>query len=801
MQILELEILGVKKAEDMGGILWNAIRAPLRASRLALRSMAFCFAMFFTACVWLPIAAQAQDRRFDVIDIQGAVRIEPATVLSYAGIREGDALTAGQLNAAYQRVLDSGLFESVEFTPSGSTLIIAVNEFPTINRIRFEGNKRLGDEDLEQIIQSSVRRVYSPSLVEQDAARIIQAYEQTGRLAANVDPVIIRRSNNRVDLIFEVREGSVVEVERISFIGNRDYTDRRLRRVLQSKQAGLLRNLIRRDTFIADRIEFDEQVLSDFYLSRGYVDFQILSATSEFSRERNAFFVTFNIREGQRFAFGKTTVSSDLPEIDPEVFEAEILIREGQTYGPNWVDNTIERLERLAIQQGFNFVRAEPRVTRNDRELTLDIDFALVRGPRIFIERIDIKGNATTLDRVIRRQFTVVEGDPFNPREIRDSAARIRALGFFSRSNVESRDGTEPGQVIIEVDVEEQPTGSLGFGASYNIADGVGFNINFSERNFLGRGQSLGFEFSTTSDSNVYSFRFGEPAFLGRDLAFGIAASYAENTSVSNTTFNTQSGRFSTSLEWPVSEFGRLGVNYTLNASEVRNVPPPPKSSVILQSEALRGQEVDSSFGYLWRYRTLSGGLNPDAGISFRWSQDFAGAGGDNEFIKSEVFIVGERKVLNDDVTLRAIFRGGVHSALGDLPSRVTDRYSLNGIMRGFDTFGLGPRDLGAENNDPLGGNYFSVVKFETEFPLGLPEEYGISGGVFLDAGSVWDLDEKNGTNDTLIDDGFHPRAAAGISIFWTTQIGPLRFNFSRVIEKQSYDIARDFDLTISTRF
>ena len=780
---------------------WKAFRAPFEAGCSASARLAFLFALAAVACVSLWMAAQAQERRLDSIEIQGATRIESETILSYAGISQGETITAGQLNAAYQRILDSGLFETVEFTPSANALVISVKEFPTINKISFEGNRRLGDEDLEKIIQSSVRRVYSPSLAEQDAARIVQAYEQTGRLAANVDPVIIRRSNNRVDLVFEVREGSVVEVERISFIGNRDYTDRRLRRVLESKQAGLLRNLIRSDTFVADRVEFDEQVLRDFYLSRGYVDFQILSTTSEFSRERNAFFVTFNIREGQRFKFGKITAVSDLPEIDASLFEAEIRIREGQTYGPNWVDNTIERLERLAVQQGLNFIRAEPRVTRNDRALTLDIEFALVRGPRIFIERIDISGNSTTLDRVIRRQFTVIEGDPFNPREIRDSAERIRALGFFSKSNVDTREGSGPDKVVIEVDVEEQPTGSLGFGASYNVADGVGFNINFSERNFLGRGQSLGFEVNTTSASNVYSFRFGEPAFLGRDLAFGITTSYARNTSVSNTSFNTQSGRFGTSLEWPVSEFGRFGVNYTLNVSEVRDVPAPPRSSVILQSEAQRGQEVDSSLGYLWRYRTLNRGLNPDAGISFRWSQDFAGVGGDNEFIRSEMLIVGERKVLNDDVTLRAIFRGGAHVAGGDKPSRITDRYNLNRIMRGFDTFGLGPRDLGAQNEDPLGGNYYSVAKFEADFPIGLPEEYGISGGVFFDVGSVWGLDETNGTNDIQVDDDSHLRAAAGASIFWNTVIGPLRFNFSRALVKQSYDIERNFDLTISTRF
>ncbi|MEL7116621.1 MAG: POTRA domain-containing protein, partial [Pseudomonadota bacterium] len=294
--------------------------------------------------------------------VEGATRIEPATILTYAGITTGERISAGALNAASQNVRNSGLFQTVEFVPSGSTLIIRVTEFPTVNRISFEGNRRLSDEELAAIVESQPRRVYSPTLAEQDAARITQAYEQGGRLAANVDPVIIRRSNNRVDLVFEVREGRVTEVERISFVGNRNYSDRRLRRVLESKQAGLFRAIIQRDTFIADRIEFDKQVLRDFYLARGFIDFQVLSATPEFSRERNAFFMTINVREGQRYSFGEITVSSEVASLDPDEYAKEVRVRSGQTYSPVAVDNTIRRLERLAIRSTKT---RGPRTTTN----------------------------------------------------------------------------------------------------------------------------------------------------------------------------------------------------------------------------------------------------------------------------------------------------------------------------------------------------------------------------------------------------------------------------------------------------
>jgi outer membrane protein insertion porin family len=745
-----------------------------------------------------PQAAEAQVYRFTSVVIEGNQRIEAGTILSYAGIARGEQISAGQLNAAYQRVLGSGLFESVEIDPRGSTLAIIVREFPTINKISFEGNQRLKDEDLATIVKSQSRRVYSPSQAEADAAEIGRAYEQQGRLAASIDPVIIRRSNNRVDLVFEINEGRAVEVERISFIGNRNFTDRRLRRVLESKQAGLFRAIIKRDTFIGDRIDFDRQVLRDFYLSRGYVDFQVLSVSSELSRERNGYFVAFSVQEGQKFSYGEITAVSDLPEVDIDEFRAAIRIKPGQTYTPQGIDNTIARLERLAIQKDFDFVRVEPRITRNDRSLTLDVEFAVVRGPRIFVERIDIEGNATTLDRVIRRQFRSVEGDPFNPREIREASERIRALGFFSKADVNAREGTDSDRVIVDVDVEEQPTGSLGFGASYSGQTGVGFNVSFSERNFLGRGQTVSIDLATASDTGSYSFTFIEPAFLGRDVRYNFGASYSTRTASGQANYDSLTGALTTGLEFPLTEFSRFGVRYNLDATDITKVPAA--SSAVLAAESARGLEIATGPGYSYVFSTLDSGLNPDAGVLLRWTQDFAGVGGDVAYIRSEALAVAETKILNNDVTLRAVFEAGALSMLNGDVSRATDRYFLNGKIRGFNFFGVGPRDLGAANQDALGGNMFAVAKFEAEFPLGLPEEYGVTGGVFLDVGSVWGLNNKVGSAG-IVDDSAYLRSAAGISVFWTTPIGPLRFNFSRPLKKEPYDVERNFDLTISTRF
>ncbi|MBY0351749.1 outer membrane protein assembly factor BamA [Tabrizicola sp.] len=771
-----------------------------RSARAKSRARLLVTAVFIgaaTASQPFLLPAFAQVFSFSNVTIEGNERVDAATILSYAGIKRGDEVSAAALNDAYQRILNSNLFEKVELVPQGSTLLIRVQEYPIVNVISIEGNKRLKDEKLTELIKSQPRRVYSPALAESDAAAIAEAYRVAGRLAAQVTPKIIRRSDNRVDLVFEITEGRVVEIERLSFVGNRAFSDRRLRQVLETKQAGLLRNLIQRDTYVAERLQLDRKVLTDFYLSRGYIDFQVLDASAEVSRERDATFVTFTVREGVPYSIGNVTTVSEVAGLDAADFAAVQKIRTGQTYTPLLIDNNITRMETLALKKGLNFIRVEPRITRNDRGQAVDIEFAIVRGERIFVERIDIEGNTTTLDQVIRRQFRTVEGDPFNPREIRQAAERIRALGFFADAQVNTDQGSAADQVVVKVGVKEQPTGSLSFGLSYSVSNGTGFNIGFSETNFLGRGQKLSLAISTASANQNSNFSFTEPALLGRDLSFTIGGFY--RTSQSDfSVYDTRNIGFSTGLGFPVGEQSNLDLRISLAEDRLYNYTG---NSPILIAEAARGTLTTFSLGYTYEFDNRITGLNPKGGVLLRFGQDFAGLGGDNEYIKTTALALAETKVFNEEVTLRAIFEGGAIASLGGNVTRVTDRFFGNGKIRGFEPNGIGPRDLGATNVDALGGNLFAVARFEADFPLGLPEEYGITGGAFLDVGSVWSLDNTAGFGGSTVDDSFTPRASVGLSVFWTTPIGPLRFNFSRAIQKEDFDKEQNFDLTISTKF
>ena len=757
------------------------------------------FALLFS--VTMSGVATAQQYQFSAVEVSGNLRIETGTILTYAGITRGQAVSAAELNDAVQRIRASGQFEQVDAVPQGNTLVITVVEYPTINRISIEGNSRLSDEDLGAVIGSVARRVYSPVQAEQDVAAITQAYADAGRVNAVVTPSIIRQSDNRVDLVFAVAEGGVSEVERISFVGNRSFSERRLRGVLETKQAGLLRAIISRDTVDPARIEADQRVLTDFYNSRGFADFVVQNVDVALTQDRSAYLITFNVQEGQQFTFGSITVTSAIPEADAAEFQAALRLHTGVVYSPSLIEADIARLERLALRKGLNFVSIEPRITRNDRDLQLNVEFALVRGERVFVERIDIEGNNTTLDRVIRNQFRVVEGDPFNPRSIRESAERIRALGFFSNADVNAREGANPGEVVIDVNVEETPTGSLSFGANFASDNGFSLLASFKERNFLGRGQGLNFELSTGEANRVFSFDFSEPNFLGRDLRFGLALDY-KTTNNQNALYDTETFRFSPSIAFPVSENGRVTVFYAVEYTDITDVAgsdtpadQTDDASVVIEQESELGGLWANSLGYSYSFDTRRTGLDPNTGVLLKFGQEFGF--GDTAYIKTTALATAETKIWGEELTLRATVEGGL-LAFSEGQGRVTDRFFLGSrLLRGFEPGGIGPRD--AVTDDALGGNVFAVARLEAEFPLGLPEEYGITGGAFFDYGSVWDVGNTFGAN--VLYNDFTPRSVVGLSIFWTTPIGPLRFNFSNALDAQEFDQPKSFDLTISTTF
>ncbi len=687
--------------------------------------------------------AAAQTYRFNSIAVEGNALIDDDTIVAFARIVRGRSMSAAELNAAYQRVAGTGFLRAVDSAPQGGNLIITVQEYPIIDRVAFEGNRRLDDDTLRAAVTSRSGGVYSPAAAEADANAIAEAYAGRGRLSARVTPRLIERRGGRVDLVFEVTEGAVVEIERISFVGNRSFSERRLRNAIGSSQAGRLSTFFRADNYNEQRVASDRQALQDFYLSRGFVDAQVLSGVTELSRERDGAYVTFTIREGQQYRVGQVSVISEIDGIDPAAYQAALTDQSGDLFTPTVLESMIQQVERVGYQAGQRFVRADPRLTRDERTGVIDVTFALVRGDRVFIERIDIQGNVTTQDQVIRRQFDVAEGDPLNPRELREAAARIRATGFFSDVQVNPVQGSNPEQAVVDVQVEETTTGSLGFGLSYGASDGIGGNITYNEANFLGRGQALNLTFSTVSDARSLSMSLTEPALLGRDLALGLALGLSTTSANGSTTyFDTQVVQFSPSLTFPVSEFGRFSVRYSLNRTSITPDIATYPTSVAARVQSDAGAALTSSLGFTYAIDTRTNGRNPDSGYIFRFSQDIAGLGGDRRWARSTILAGYEHRVMNGDVRLSAEFEAGAvwHNSGA---SRITERFVLTSDQfRGFDAYGIGPVAYAADGTrNGLGGNAFAVARFEAQFPLGLPSEYNMRGGLFVDVGTVWGVD------------------------------------------------------------
>ncbi len=745
--------------------------------------------------------AQAQvTTTFSRIDVAGNQRIEADTVRSIAGIPTGTPVSPAQLNEAIQALFASGLFQNVDLLPQAGRLLIEVQENPTINVVGFEGNTGLTDEFLENLVQLQPRRSFSVAAAEADALRIVDAYRAQGRFTAEVKPVLIERDDNRVDLVFEIVEGRVTEVQRISFVGNRAFSDTRLRRAIETGEAGVLSRFFSNDTYDRDRVELDRQLLRQFYLDRGYVDFQVRSVVSELSRERDGFFLSFNVSEGAVYSFGNVGVTSSAPEVDADAYASSVDVRTGETYSASDVEKIIERIAFKMADDGIPFVDVAPRITKNDQARTIDVEFEIIRTPRVFVERIDIEGNTQTLDRVIRRQFDIVENDPLNRREISKAEDRIRALRLFEAVSVRVREGSASNRAVIDVDVSEKPTGSIGFGVGYATDGGFNGSIRFGETNFLGRGQAIEAQLSVAENARVVSLSFDEPSFLDRDLLAGFDLYYREVDRDESSFQQTNIG-FEPRIAFPVSEDGRLQVSYRLSQDEIRDIDA--NASSLIQPR----EDLTSAIALTYTLDKRNSPVDPTAGYRLRVSQEFAGLGGDVTFSKTSASAKGYTSFFGEDLIVSAEIEGGaLNSDNGD--NRIIDRFFLGGDrLRGFEVGGIGPRDFcnscgagGGAVDDALGGNLYAVGRVEASFPLGLPEEYGIFGGVFFDTGSVWSLDNTNGSSGT-VDDSQIWRSAAGVSIFWSTPIGPLRFNFSRPIVKESYDKPENFRISIDTRF
>ncbi len=723
------------------------------------------------------------------IVIEGTQRIEPETVRSYMIIKEGDPLDAERVNQSLKGLFATGLFADVTLRLEGSVLIVRVVENPIINRIAFEGDSRLEKDVLRSEVQLRPRIVYTRTRVRNDVKRILDLYRRTGRFAATVDPKVVQLSQNRVDLIFEINEGPLTGIRRISFIGNRAFSDRALRGIVQTTETRWYRFLTSDDTYDPDRLTFDRELLRRHYLKNGYADFRVVSAVAELSPDRKDFFITFTIEEGPRYTFNNLTVDTKIKDIKPESIRKYIEIEKGDWYNAEAVDKSVVLLSDAVGDFGFAFVDVRPNVKRDNKSRTIDIAFEIHEGTRYFISRIDISGNVRTLDKLIRREFRVVEGDAFNSAKLRRSRTRIQNLGYFSRVEVNNVPGVDADRTVVKVDVTEKSTGELSVGAGFSSQNGPLADIRIRERNLLGRGQDIRASITVSAKQQNANVSFTEPYFLDKELSFGVDAFHIQSSNVSE--FELLSTGAGVRLGYEITENLAHQVKYNLRRDEVTNVDSAASPFI------LREEETDfvSLVGHKLSYDRRNSRIAPTDGYLLRLSNDFAGLGGDISYLKSKLSAIFYYSLAPDWVTN---FRAevGYIIGLGNDDVRINDRFFLGGDnLRGFVSGGVGPRDTNTD--DALGGKQIVSASVELNFPLGLPKQFGISGAIFTDAGTLTGLD----FDDPAIADTGSVRVSAGFGVAWQSPFGPVRIDFAVPLVKEDFDDTENIRFNFGTRF
>jgi outer membrane protein insertion porin family len=798
----------------------------MSANALFARVLRMAWSAALIACVALGVPASAQlasgpssttpaaapavpvGPSIQHIVIKGTQRIEPATVLSYITLREGDPYQPLAADRALKSLFATGLFADVKvnWSAASATFSISVVENPIINQIDYEGNSKVTTKDLDKEVQLKPRMVFTRTKVQSDVQRIIELYRRNGKFGATVDPQIIQRPQNRVDLIFSIHEGPTTGVARISFIGNKVYDDDTLREQIATEESTWWRVLSTNDNYDPDRLTFDREQLRRFYVSHGYADFRVVSAVAELTPSHDSFYVTFTVDEGELYHFGDVEIESSIKELDPLALKPLIKIKKGDLYNAELIQKAIDTLTNAAGTRGYAFAEVHPRIKRDHDAHIIGVILKIDQGPRVYVEKINITGNTRTLDKVVRREFRLVEGDAFNRVLVDRSRTRIRSLGIFKDVEIKQAPGSQPDRVALNVKVTEQSTGELSLGAGYSSTSSLVGEFSYTERNLFGRGQYLRASVSVSQISKQFQLSFTEPYFLDRPLAAGfdlykVYTDYQEAAYASDVTAGVI--RFG----FPTSEYGTVGLRYTYKIERI-----DPYLNAPLEVVLAGGQRTTSGLGYTFSYNTLDDYVKPTKGIAFSFSQDFAGLGGSLKYVRTESHFASYKKMLWDTFVGSLAMNAGYITAYSGDTLPIDERFFKGGDnFRGFNLAGIGPRDIAvAKDLGALGGDVYAIGTAQLRVPDFLPSDYGLNFSFFDDFGTLGHLDNKA---ELCAQSGYAPppacpikdnlafRMSAGLSVGWKSPFGPVQVDLGVPIIKTDYDRPQFFHFTAGTGF
>lgn len=718
-------------------------------------------------------AAPEAGETIQTIQVVGAERLEPQTVLSYIQLRVGQPYTKAAADAALKDLYATELFADAQIANDNGVVTITVKENPVVNRIILEGNKRIKDDKILPEIKVAPRQIFTRSKIRADVARIIELYKRQGRYAATVEPKMVMLDQNRVDIVFEITEGDKSKVRQINILGNEQFSDGDLRSQMVTKQARFTRLFSSNTTYDPDRMAFDQQKLRQFYLTQGYADFRVVSAVAELTPDKKDFIITYVVEEGKRYKFGDVKVESQLRDFDGDKLAKNLTIHKGDWYNAKAVEDTIDGLNDTAGAFGYAFADVRPQYDRDKDNLTMGLTFVIQEAPRVYVERIDINGNTLTQDKVIRREFRIAEGDAFNSLQVKRSTNRIKSLGYFQEKfEVEQKPGSAEDRIILEANVEEKPTGQLQLSAGFSSLERFIFQASIQQRNFRGRGQTVGLSGSYSSYSKSVEANFVEPYLFDKNVSLGVDIyrrdynNFNYINSDRNTNYEQTTTGFQIRTGVPLTEnltaIGRYTLNYddvsldksqfyTLNADGSYECDPIKASRYLCDAI---GKRLSSIVGGSLIYDTLDNRVRPSRGETASINFDVAGLGGDVKYARLRAN-AAKYWPLGKGFIFSLSGEGGIIKGWGGDDVRLTDRFFLGEPqIRGFGIRGVGPRvirryltadadgnytEVSSKTDDALGGNYYYMSRAEMEIPLGSgAREMGLRPSIFVDAGAVW---------------------------------------------------------------
>jgi outer membrane protein insertion porin family len=743
------------------------------------------------------------------IKVEGNERIDAATVISYLPVQVGQTVNDLLIDQSVKTLYRTELFSDVQIVMNGNEMVISVVEAPIINQVVFEGNSALSKDKLRDEVTIRPRGVFTKAKVQADVQRIIELYRRSGRISATVTPKIVELPQKRVDLIFEIDEGVKTGVENVDFVGNKAFSDNELAGVVVTKKSLWWKFFSSNDNYDPDRMDYDREQLKKFYTNRGYYDFRVVSAVAELTPDRKDFVITYTLDEGQKYNFGRVVVKTENEKLNGENLQRMLPIQPGQLYESDLIEKSVDALTYAAGQAGFAFVDVRPRDEGNPETKTVDVTFNVREGARVYIDKIDIVGNARTLDRVVRREMLVSEGDAYNKALIERSKMFVNALGFFKDVDIKETPGSAPDRTNIQVQVTEQPTGELSFGAGFSSYEKFILDVGITERNFRGRGQNVRARVSLGSIQKNIDLSFTEPRFMGRDVSAGVDL-FSSSYNYSGVSYSSKTTGAGLRLGYSLNGYSILRLRYNLRSDELRY-------SGSSECDALQyscGNGVTSSVGYTLSFDRRNDYVLATRGWQAILRQDFAGLGGDTRYVRSELeghWYHGFRK----DMVLHLQGIAGNITPVGGDAVRINDRFFKGGTtFRGFENAGIGPRD--SNTTYALGGETYAIGTVEMGIPNGLPEQYGLKTALFVDFGTLGGIDDRlkycsaaqaavgscaAGSRLSYIKDEMSLRASAGVTIRWKSPMGPIQFDISQILSREDYDKTETFRFSQSTQF